>query len=142
MALDLVDRGFNVIVGKISLKRNLCLNSIKRHTKNGLPIIACKQWTGTPKLGHFIVIIGVDVDKILYLDPQLGPEPIRKNIDDFVNEWKSTNPSDPKPEVIGGEFIIMGNQKLPLKVDKFYATYFNVPNKLESFCLNTVTFIP
>ena len=58
MVQDILSHGFNVIVGQIILKENLCLSSIGRHIRQGLPMIVCKQWPAKPMLGHFVVIIG------------------------------------------------------------------------------------
>src|ERR1035437_7012652 len=52
MVDDLLDRGFNVLFGQISLNNKLCGGSIKRLISEGLPIIACKQWPASPILGH------------------------------------------------------------------------------------------
>ncbi len=141
MVQDLIDRGLSVISGQITLDNKLCLGSIKRLISCGTPIIACKQWPGNPILGHFIVIIGVENNDVIYLDPEQTSTPLRVSIEDFVDQWKSTNPLDPNREVVGGQFIIMGNQDKPIKINKLHATGFNVPLGLQSFCLNSVTFV-
>ena len=135
MIRDLIDNGFTTIVGQFFLEKKLLLGSLKRLLNNGTPIIACIQWEVNPVLGHFVVIIGVENDQIIYLNPETDSIPKTENTSSFVNRWKATG-----TEVIGGQFIAMGNNINKLKVNRLHLNSFFVPQQLKSFCLESVNF--
>jgi ABC-type bacteriocin/lantibiotic exporter with double-glycine peptidase domain len=131
---DLINNGFLVLCGQILLENKKCNGSLIRTLNNELPIIACKQWNQNPSYGHFVVITGLENNTIIYLDPETNSVPKRKILDDFMNEWRATG-----PEVIGGQFIIMGNNTHELNIQRLHVTNFTVPRKLKSFCLDSVS---
>lgn len=58
---DAKDRGFNVEVEIIPLNcLELVRSKILNLIQNKIPILVCKQWKKNPRLGHFIVIVGIN----------------------------------------------------------------------------------
>ncbi len=137
MVDDLVERDFHVLVGQFYLDNEKLTQSIESLLSGGIPIIACTQWAPDPKYGHFVVIVGIEKDEILYLDPEKESVPQKMNIETFMQEWQDTG-----EEVIGGQFIVMGKDKKKLRIEKLHLTNFSVPSKLQSFCLDSVDFLP
>ncbi len=134
MVDDLVEKGFQVLSGQFYLETEECASSIASLLEAGTPIIACKQWD-EPKYGHFVVIVGIEKDKILYLDPEKESAQ-EKDIETFLKEWQATG-----EEVIGGEFIVMGKGEIELQIKNLHLTNFFAP-KLLKFTLENVNFLP
>lgn len=134
MAQDLIEKKFQVLLGQLYLDPTQCKNSIKSILAAEIPIIACKQWDHDRTYGHFVVIVGVVGDEIIYLDPDHGPGPQTKSIEKFIGEWEPTG-----EEVIGGQFIIMSKEPKKLPIKNLQLTSFEAPT-LRSFSLDSLNF--
>lgn len=135
MVADAVEKEFYVFTGQMFLEAEKCQSNLQNLLSSDLPVIACKQWSKNPNYGHFVVIIGVGDNSIVYLDPELDRKPQKKKIAHFIREWQLTG-----NEVIGGEFIVISNEKEKFKNFNLCLTNFWVPSKLRSFYLNSVDF--
>jgi ABC-type bacteriocin/lantibiotic exporter with double-glycine peptidase domain len=116
MVEDLIDHDLQILWGHMCLEEEKCRESLEEVFRKRLPLIACKQWDKNPLYGHFVVLIGLEKDEVMYLDPEIGPTRQRKKISDFINEWQKTG-----KEVTGGVFIVMQKDSKKLQLDHFHA---------------------
>lgn len=136
MVNDAKEMGFYVLKGQLYLDENKCSESLQNLLASGLPVIACKQWGMDPKYGHFVVIVGLEGGQVMYLDPEKNQQVQKKEVKDFIGEWQPTSGG----EVVGGEFIVIRNEKERFKIHNLYLTDFWVPAKLKSFYLDSIDF--
>lgn len=134
MVDDAVNKGLYVLVGQICLEVEKCNESLRNILVSGLPVIAGKQWTKNPTYGHFVVVIGLKYNHVVYLDPELNQKPQEKRIGDFISEWQHTTGE----EVVDGRFLVVGQEKEGFQFQKIHLTHFFVPVKLKSFCLESI----
>lgn len=79
----------------------LVKTNIIKIIKSKLPIIACKQFSDDCRLGHFVVIIGINDSNIIYHDPYNDGKKRKLKLKKFIKEWLPAN-----EEVTGGVFLL------------------------------------
>lgn len=136
MVSDVKDRGFYVLRGQLYLDEGKCSESLQNLLASGIPVIACNQWERNPEYGHFVVIVGLGGGQVMYLDPEKNEQVQKKEVKSFISEWQPTSGG----EVVGGEFIVIGNEKERFKIHNLYLTNFWVPAKLKFFYLDSIDF--
>lgn len=135
MREDLEGHGFYALQGQLYLEKDAVIDAIRAASDAQLPMIACIQWRPKSEYGHFVVIIGIEDQDVLYLDPEKDSTIQRKHIQVFIDEWQATG-----EEVVGGQFILASKDKelIPFNALKLTSFYFE---KLKSFYIKDLEVI-
>ncbi len=67
----------------------MTLDDLRHHTRAGRPVIALV--TTESGHGHYVVVAGVERGGVHFLDPDAGPEVVRRRADEFVAAWADSD---------------------------------------------------
>jgi len=70
---------------------NITIDDLKHILENQLPLIALVDggilYGDIPGFGHFIVIVGIESEDVIYHDPEIRAS-CRTQVDDFLDAWR------------------------------------------------------